>query len=105
MFGCCRHGRDNKLIVWQLREADEDSLAKTLPVDPAAEDRPKPWLLYMLEISTMNFCTFSLCEMSSDPLSEDREALIAVPNTLSSEAVSLLFFFGLEFWRTSEYSD
>ncbi|KAI6362022.1 ASTRA complex subunit [Pyricularia grisea] len=79
------HGRDNKLIVWQLREADEDSLAKTLPVDPAAEDRPKPWLLYMLEISTMNFCTFSLCEMSSDPLSEEREALIAVPNTLSSE--------------------
>ncbi|KAI6325470.1 ASTRA complex subunit [Pyricularia oryzae] len=83
------HGRDNKLIVWQLREADEDSLAKTLPVDPAAEDRPKPWLLYMLEISTMNFCTFSLCEMSSDHLSEDREALIAVPNTLSSEAIDI----------------
>ncbi|TLS28612.1 hypothetical protein PpBr36_01419 [Pyricularia pennisetigena] len=83
------HGRDNKLIVWQLRKADEDSLAKTLPVDPAAEDRPKPWLLYMLEISTMNFCTFSLCEMSSDALSEDREALIAVPNTLASEAIDI----------------
>lgn len=36
----------------------------------------------MLEVNTMNFCSFSHCPLSPS------ETLVAVPNTLASEAVS-----------------
>ncbi|KAK0715601.1 WD40-repeat-containing domain protein [Lasiosphaeris hirsuta] len=84
------HGRDNKLIVWQFGEQDEDRLSTTLPLDPSPDPRPQPWIQYMLEVNTMNFCSFSFCPASPDssPVAPE-EALVAVPNTLASEAIDI----------------
>ncbi|KAK5658257.1 hypothetical protein OQA88_2232 [Cercophora sp. LCS_1] len=82
------HGRDNKLIVWRLGIDDESGLSTTLPLDPSPVSRPQPWLLHMLEINTMNFCSFSHCPASWDH-TESSEILVAVPNTLASEAIDI----------------
>ncbi|KAK4159253.1 WD40-repeat-containing domain protein [Cladorrhinum sp. PSN259] len=79
------HGRDNKLVVWKLAKDDEAQLSTTLPLDPCGSPRPQPWILHMLEVNTMNFCSFSYCPASTD-LSE---ILVAVPNTLASEAIDI----------------
>ncbi|TPX09055.1 uncharacterized protein E0L32_001683 [Thyridium curvatum] len=83
------HGRDNKLIVWKLRLADEAALSTTVPLDPSAEDRPRPWMLHMLEVNTMNFCSFGHCAVFESGVASSSELLIAVPNTLASEAVDI----------------
>lgn len=98
------HGRDNKLIVWKLDLEDESALSSALPLDPAAGLRPKPWMLHLLEVNTMNFCSFASCPTAPSPApaasatpapSSERpavpmsELLIAVPNTLASEAVDI----------------
>jgi len=84
-----REGRDNRLIVWKITDADETALSSALPLDDTVSERPRPWILYILEINTMNFCSFASCqssiEMGVDP---DDELLVAVPNTLQTEAVS-----------------
>lgn len=59
-------------------------MSRVLPLNPSTEERPQPWILHILEINTMNFCSFSSCLSSATPT----ELLIAVPNTLASEAVS-----------------
>lgn len=98
------HGRDNKLIVWKLTLDDESGLSSTLPLDPLTEPRPKPWMLHLLEVNTMNFCSFASCptspsevpaapstpaSSSEQPATPDSELLLAVPNTLASEAVDI----------------
>ncbi|KAK0746749.1 WD repeat-containing protein [Schizothecium vesticola] len=83
------HGRDNKLIVWKLGVADESALSTTLPLDSSPEPRPKPWILYMLSINTMNFCSFSHCPASPHDADPTPDLLVAVPNTLFSEAVDI----------------
>lgn len=92
------HGRDNKLIVWKLSAADEAALSTTLPLSPTAQPRTKPWMLHLLEVNTMNFCSFASTPASapgfaSDPSatapSADSGLLIAVPNTLASEAIDI----------------
>lgn len=90
------HGRDNRLVVWQLSADDEPALSTTLPLDPAPVHRPKPWMLHVLEVNTMNFCSFASCPASAPPpalsLSLPHDAsdlLIAVPNTLASGAVDI----------------
>ena len=83
LLTCYRHGKDNKLIVWKLSEADEASMSIVLPVDVPPEPRKEPWLLHVLHVNTMNFCSFAHCPLQSP----DEELLIAVPNTLSSETV------------------
>jgi len=47
----------------------------------------------MLEINTMNFCSFSHCPASpgTGPERPQEEMLVAVPNTLASEAVSAIY--------------
>ncbi|KAI1491266.1 WD40-repeat-containing domain protein [Biscogniauxia mediterranea] len=90
-------GRDNRLIVWKLAEADEAALSTALPLDgdAAAVERPQPWVLHILEINTMNFCSFAPCAArpehdngdNGDTVSE--ELLVAVPNTLATEAVDI----------------
>ena len=85
-----RHGRDNKLIVWKLAADDEAALSTALPLDHAVvsdSERPKPRVLHILEVNTMNFCSFASCPAKPGAVSDD-ELLIAVPNTLSSESVS-----------------
>lgn len=98
------HGRDNKLIVWKLILDDESALSSALPLDPASEPRPRPWMLHLLEVNTMNFCSFASCPTASPAVpvasatpaspSEElstpaSELLLAVPNTLASEAVDI----------------
>ncbi|KAI0967239.1 WD repeat-containing protein [Xylaria arbuscula] len=83
-------GRDNRLVVWKTTADDEESLSTDLPLDESAPEHPQPWILYILEINTMNFCSFAQC--SSRPevdLSASEELLIAVPNTLATEAVDI----------------
>ncbi|KAK4097841.1 WD40 repeat-like protein [Parathielavia hyrcaniae] len=84
------HGRDNKLIVWRLTPEDETRLSTKLPLDPSLETRPQPWMLHMLEVNTMNFCSFSHCPAppQSSPAASF-EILVAVPNTLASEAIDI----------------
>ncbi|KAG5915034.1 hypothetical protein E4U42_000175 [Claviceps africana] len=88
------HGRDHRLIVWQLAEGDEGRMSTALPLDGSAEERPQPWILHVVEVNTMNFCSFAACaadEGGSDTrlLGSSAEILVAVPNTLASEAVDI----------------
>ncbi|KAH8809038.1 WD repeat domain-containing protein [Xylogone sp. PMI_703] len=86
------HGKDNKLIVWKYSEEDEPSLSIILPVDHAAEPRTQPWLLHILEVNTMNFCSFAKCESKPTGSEEvGQELLIAVPNTMGSETVDIFY--------------
>ncbi|KAH6635675.1 WD40-repeat-containing domain protein [Chaetomium sp. MPI-SDFR-AT-0129] len=84
------HGRDNKLIVWKFTAQEESQLSTKLPLDPSTETRPQPWMLHMLEVNTMNFCTFSYCPATAGSgAAAPTEILIAVPNTLASEAIDI----------------
>ncbi|KAI8946703.1 WD repeat-containing protein [Xylaria longipes] len=83
-------GRDNRLIVWKITADDEGNLSTDLPLDESAPERPQPWILHILEINTMNFCSFAQCSPSQDTdLAVSDELLVAVPNTLATEAVDI----------------
>ncbi|KAH8678641.1 WD repeat-containing protein [Tricladium varicosporioides] len=87
------HGKDNKLIVWKLSEEDEKLMSVVLPVDTPPEPRRQPWLLHMLHVNTMNFCSFAQTSVPSDGDSDSsKEILVAVPNTLTSETVDIFHF-------------
>lgn len=62
-------------------------MSTALPLDESAPERTRPWILHILEVNTMNFCSFASCAIRSDNSLD--ELLIAVPNTLETEAVSL----------------
>jgi ASTRA-associated protein 1 len=81
-----RHGRDNRLVVWKVAEGDETNLSTALPLDETTSDRAQPWMLHVLEVNTMNFCSFASC--ASMPDGALGGLLVAVPNTLASESVS-----------------
>ncbi|KAJ6443171.1 WD40 repeat-like domain-containingprotein [Purpureocillium lavendulum] len=89
------HGRDNKLVAWKLAAEDEDALSKALPVEDVPTPRPQPWMLHLLEVNTLNFCSFAACAMHEGAASNSRDlgatsdVLIAVPNTLLSEAIDI----------------
>ncbi|AEO55580.1 hypothetical protein MYCTH_2299561 [Thermothelomyces thermophilus ATCC 42464] len=88
------HGRDNKLIVWKFSAEEESRLSTKLPLDTTPEPRPQPWILHMLEVNTMNFCSFAHCPASPGPGaspsgSSSSEIFVAVPNTLASEAIDI----------------
>ena len=88
------HGKDNKLIVWKLSEEDETSMSVVLPVDTPSEPRKQPWVLHILHVNTMNFCSFAQADGKATSTSEsepENELLIAVPNTMSSETVISLY--------------
>ena len=95
------HGRDNKLLVWQLGVADEPAMDKTLPIDTAPSSRKQPWLLHALPVNTLNFCAFAMCRdgMPQAPCSvkavQSRDnpcpILVAVPNTTDSGGVRSSF--------------
>jgi ASTRA-associated protein 1 len=61
-----------------------------LPVDTPREARKQPWLLHILMVNTMNFCSFAQCVPvpPSEGAAIDSELLLAVPNTKSSETVT-----------------
>ncbi|KAG9240351.1 WD repeat-containing protein-like protein [Calycina marina] len=83
-----RHGKDNTLIVWLLPPSTSTHLSTTLPVDIPPLSRPRPWLLHLLHVNTMNFCSFASYVPPTSTASSP-ELLIAVPNTLSSETVDI----------------
>ncbi|KAK2594518.1 Astra associated protein 1 Asa1 [Conoideocrella luteorostrata] len=87
------HGRDHKLIVWKIAEEDEGKLSTALPLDGPTAERTHPWMLHMLEVNTMNFCSFAACPVEdagySRFLGSVSEIFVAVPNTLASEAVDI----------------
>ncbi|PNP50727.1 hypothetical protein THARTR1_08348 [Trichoderma harzianum] len=88
------HGRDHKLIVWKMTEEDEGRLSVSLPLEDTPTPRPQPWLLHLLEVNTMNFCSFAAClsdaeQGSFEEASPTAEVIIAVPNTLASEAIDI----------------
>ncbi|RGP80172.1 astra-associated 1 [Fusarium longipes] len=83
------HGRDMKLIIWKLGEADEEHLSKALPVEDVPTPRTHPWMLHLLEVNTLNFCAFAVCSSVPGSVDEATEILIAVPNTLHSDAIDI----------------
>lgn len=93
------HGRDNKLLVWQLGVEDEAELEKTLPVDNGGVLPKNPWLLHALTVNTLNFCPFAMCRDGMPQLLSTQKALrdanlpdpilVAVPNTVDSGAVCI----------------
>ncbi|PKK51663.1 hypothetical protein CI102_2551 [Trichoderma harzianum] len=88
------HGRDHKLIVWKITEEDEGRLSVSLPLEDTPTPRPQPWVLHLLEVNTMNFCSFAAClsdaeQGSLEAASPTAEVIIAVPNTLASEAIDI----------------
>ncbi|UPL03486.1 hypothetical protein LCI18_014420 [Fusarium solani-melongenae] len=83
------HGRDMKLIVWKLAESDEEHLSDALPVEDVAEPRVQPWMLHLLEVNTLNFCAFAATSSAPGPFDAASKILIAVPNTLASDAIDI----------------
>jgi hypothetical protein len=73
-----------------LSEEDEESMSVVLPVDTPPEPRKQPWIIYSLDVNTMNFCAFAWTPASPGLLSENdssEEILLAVPNIMTSESV------------------
>lgn len=70
-------------------------MSVVLPVDTPAEPRKQPWVVHILEVNTMNFCSFAQCTLPKQAALAEHipkeELLIAVPNTISSETVSIFF--------------
>lgn len=93
-----RHGKDNKLTVWKLAVDDEAAMSTVLPVEDPISPRKQPWLVHVLRVNTLNFCSFAHCSARApthEAQAQDmvtggysKELLIAVPNTLVSESVS-----------------
>jgi hypothetical protein len=73
-------------------------MSTTLPIDGTTSVRRQPWLLHILEVNALNFCSFSHCKVQGKLKDTEmdgiiksgavEELLIAVPNTITSEAVS-----------------
>lgn len=79
-----------------MGSAEEGDLEKNLPID--AKGIPKaPWMLHSLTVNTLNFCSFALCvdgmaqsylsHMTIQRAKAPKAVLIAVPNTVNSNAV------------------
>ncbi|KAI4269736.1 MAG: hypothetical protein L6R38_007358 [Xanthoria sp. 2 TBL-2021] len=93
------HGRDNKLAVWQLGFHDEETVGKTLPADKPPITTPQPWLLHMLTVNTLNFCSFAMCldgmpqpyaiHTAIKARKHPPPILIAVPNTMDSGGIDI----------------
>ncbi len=71
---------------------------KVLPAENPMGHRKQPWLLHMLDVNALNFCTFAMCfdqgvawgpENQSGTCDDDvpRPVLIAVPNAIDSGGV------------------
>lgn len=73
-----------------MTSEDESTMSTVLPVDNPSDARKQPWLLHMLQVNTLNFCSFAHCAVLPSQDQRD-EILIAVPNTLTSEKVELTY--------------
>lgn len=93
------HGRDSKLAVWQLGPEEEDLIEKTLPINKPPINAPQPWLLHMLTVNTLNFCSFAMCpdglplpyasHVAVKAKNYSTPILIVVPNTIDSGGIDI----------------
>ncbi|KAI0710149.1 WD-40 repeat-containing protein [Earliella scabrosa] len=74
------HGRDNKLHVWTAVYEPSRSLGGSA----ALPGLQTPTLSYSLDVNALNYCRFSLLPLPEDARTEDRHALVAVPNLVES---------------------
>jgi ASTRA-associated protein 1 len=81
------HGRDHKLIVWQLPK-DLATLSKTLPAASASGEVPRPWITHVMDMSALNFCSFAAAPGSSAQ-DQQQSLLIANPNGLDNGGVDI----------------
>jgi WD40 repeat protein len=81
-----RHGRDNKIYVWQLRVGqDEAQFSTLLPIEDLTTERKQPWLLYSLDVNALNFCSFAMC--ADDDASSNGTSKTDSNSSFSSERV------------------
>ncbi|KAI0370398.1 WD-40 repeat-containing protein [Pilatotrama ljubarskyi] len=74
------HGRDNKLHVWTgVREP-----TRSLGGSAALPGLQTPELRYSLDVNALNYCRFSLLPLPEEMQTEERKALLAVPNLVES---------------------
>jgi ASTRA-associated protein 1 len=87
-----RHGRDNTIKVWQIKDSDIENLSSVLPAEESTDTRRQPWLLHSLLVNALNFCAFAMTSTTTKDKTEtqhyddDSEAiLLAVPGTRDTE--------------------
>lgn len=73
-------------------------MSTALPLDESAPERSQPWILYILEVNALNFCSFACCPPTAHTTQDG--LLVAVPNTLESEAVSTKLILGGNIYLT-----
>ncbi|KAI0635762.1 WD-40 repeat-containing protein [Trametes polyzona] len=74
------HGRDNKLHVWTgVREP-----SRALGGSAALPGLQAPELLYSMDVNALNYCRFALLPLPEEARTDDRQALLAVPNLVES---------------------
>ncbi|KAI0749468.1 WD-40 repeat-containing protein [Daedaleopsis nitida] len=78
------HGRDNKLHVWQGVHELEPPRAQALGGSAALPGLQSPEVRCSLDVNALNFCRFSLLPLPEDARTDDRRALVAVPNLVES---------------------
>ena len=98
------HGRDHRVRVWSIREADLARCSKGLPMEdgqmPSGKRNgeadeigenvhkgwPQPWLLHSMAVNSMNFCGFDSCYENEGGQYDD-SILLATPDALDSGGV------------------
>jgi len=78
-----RHGRDNKLHVWERPEPPVDVVNS---VEQTFISPQSPNLKFSMDVNALNFCRFSLFKGGPGEVS-----LLAVPNLVDSAFVGLYF--------------
>lgn len=86
-----RHGRDNKLHVWDRVSEPTASASIRAGGITSASALSNPKLCYSMDVNSLNYCRFSLLPT---PLvsTDSNEALIALPNLIESSYVCTLEF-------------
>lgn len=80
------HGRDNKIYVWQLEFDTKKDLDIFLPVDHKKEGYVKPWMLYSINVHSLNYCSFATCDKEHQI---NNDIFIAVPSSIKTELVDI----------------
>lgn len=83
-------------MVWQLREADEKTFSKILPIDDATTERKQPWLLHSLDVNALNFCSFAMCHMPPPPTPPSTTHVNSAPPTDPSQPSILVAVPGVQ---------
>ncbi|KDR76271.1 hypothetical protein GALMADRAFT_247578 [Galerina marginata CBS 339.88] len=82
------HGRDNKVHVWQRIE--ELPFSARIGGSAGIPDLPTPTLCYSMDVNALNFCRFSLLNLSNGSEGTGKpKALIALPNLIDSSTADV----------------